>query len=94
VPRAQALVPASLAAVPRALVASLLGSGAPPPWMLPRQLGPYGGPTAADEAAQAAARRWRERGSYKVEAFVDAPNRPPWRDRIVRTSGYVEALLV
>lgn len=61
-----------------------------PRWMLPRLLGPWGAPSEADVAADAAANEWRARG-YTAEAFVDAPGRPPWRDTILHSSGYREA---
>ena len=85
--------PRSLAEVPRALTAAIIGSGLPA-WMLPRQLGRWGAPSEADDAAMAAASEWRKKAGYVVEAFTDAPNRPPWRDRILRSSGYVEARLL
>ena len=61
-----------------------------PRWMLPRLQGPWGAPSEADVAADAAANEWRARG-YTAEAFVDAPGRPPWRDTILHSSGYREA---
>ena len=36
------------------------------------------------------AAEWRERG-YVVEAFLDAPRRPAYRDRVLHSSGYREA---
>ena len=61
--------------------------------MLARDVGPWGAPSAADVAAQDVAQRWRARG-YTVEAFSDAPHRPPWRDRILRSAGHREASLL
>ena len=63
------------------------------PWMLPRLIGPNGGPSAAEAAAAAAAASWRALG-YAVEAFADAAGRPPFRDRILHSAGYAEARLL
>lgn len=93
VPRAVEATPRSIAALPYALASSLLGLGGRPAWMLARDVGPWGAPSAADVAAQDVAQRWRARG-YTVEAFSDAPHRPPWRDRILRSAGHREASLL
>ena len=61
--------------------------------MLPRLIGPNGGPSAAEAAAAAAAASWRALG-YAVEAFADAAGRPPFRDRILHSAGYAEARLL
>ncbi len=61
--------------------------------MLPRLIGPHGGPSAAEAAAAEAAASWRALG-YSVEAFADAAGRPPFRDRILRSAGYAEARLL
>mmetsp|Transcript_53475 Transcript_53475/g.106389 ORF Transcript_53475/g.106389 Transcript_53475/m.106389 type:complete len:257 (-) Transcript_53475:152-922(-) len=65
----------------------------PPEWMLPRVLGAWGGLSSAEEAAEAEASVWRGRG-YVVECFVDAAGRPAFRDRILTSSGYREAMLI
>lgn len=89
--------PTTLAAVPQALMRSLLGGrGTLPPWMLARHVGSsWKGLSDTDMAAQAAASSWRAKG-YTVEAFVDGGDtrRPAWRDRILRSAGYREAWLM
>ena len=87
------LSPSSLSEIPRALVTSLLGPRALPAWMLPREVGAWGAPSAAEQSAQAAALQWRERG-HTVEAFVDVAGRPPWRDRILTSAGHSTASLL
>ena len=89
-PRAHAHVDWSTDGLLRAIGRALLAER--PTWMLPRLTGPHGAPSAADEAADAAARPLRSQG-YAVEAFVDAPHRPAWRDRILRSAGYASASL-
>ena len=59
-----------------------------PRWMLPRIRG-----SAAEVAAQRAAKEWRARG-YVVEAFVGAPARPASWDRVLPSSGYREVAVL
>ena len=61
--------------------------------MFPRELGEWGAPAAAEAAASAAAREWRDHG-WHVEAFVDTLGRPAFRDRILPSAGYRDASLL